>query len=391
MSERGRVVVVVLAGALALLIAVGLTLSVQRFLTTKLDTGGAVVTLPTVADHYPEQAAKPFAKPEQCGLDDATIRRLAPDAMEDDTELGCSFEIGIRSGSGLQGGLRVTFTTGAVVEVMRSYDLKTGQFMANQPDSFWQTVTGLGDEAVVGYSTLGHTGRAELHFRSGAVAVNVKYNIARSEGYDEAPLGKGPTVDGALQAAAEVAAAIGAKVDNPAIGVPENQAEPGLPAPDPCKVLDEANLRAAGVDPALVGPAAGVTLPGVPIKGCSWASTQGERSLRLYVTSFSAGRHRGGSAEAEREFARVYQSARKSSSTFYALRGPGEKAMAGYALEAGGSERGTAGRGEVVFTMRNLVVQVSYEGMADGGPLAEALALQPAYAVAKSVAARLPK
>ncbi|MGP3937496.1 hypothetical protein [Nonomuraea sp. KM88] len=388
---RESVVAVSAGVGLALLLVGGLVMSIVKY-TRAPNVEERPLAIPTTADLYP--AARPFTKPEKCGLDDATLAKLVPGATGDLDETGCLFMIPLRTSDelGVDGSLRVVFTAGSLADAMDHYDLVTdqGRHSRHAVEGTWQPVIGLGHEAMIRYETDRTSGEASLHFRSGAVSTKVEYQMTRLKGDVEEPLGEKPTMNGALEAASEVAAAIGAKVDDPAVGARSGRPEPALTAPDPCKLVGEAALRAAGVDPAsrsvMGGRMRGVT------EGCSWHSVSADRysSAGVSITSYPNGRHRDGAAEADGQFIHYYHEWRNASAAFYALRGPGRKAMADYRIDTNAPHLGKLGAARVVFTVRNLMVSVHYSGNADGKPLSEAATLKPAHAIAEAVAGKLP-
>lgn len=375
--------------ALALLLATGLVMSIVRYVRGPVAAAPRPaperpLALPTTADHYPVQAGGSFTVPYRCGLDLATLSRLVPLPRQEPAESGCLVATGSAAASERSGTLRVRFEPGTLDEAMRSYDLATRQSGGQPSGGNWQRVTGLGDEALLHYSAA--SGRVQVHFRSGPVATAITYRMVWKRDARSEPLARRPAVNAVLQAASKVAVAIGATVNRPAVATSAPAAEPVLDVADPCALVGEAVLRAAGVDPALRQDAAGVAATTVPTRGCAWNSAGNPaRQVRLLVTSFPAGPHRGGAAQAEREFVRTYHAWRKEEHTFHALSAPGEKAMAGYTSEQAG-----LGTGTVEFKVRNLTVQVTCSGSDGGRPLSEAAALNTAHAVAVAAADTLP-
>ncbi|WP_188193358.1 hypothetical protein [Nonomuraea sp. SYSU D8015] len=387
MEVRNPVVVVSMDVALALLLVTGLVMSIDRYVSrpapgaSPAAAEAEALAIPTTADLYPPRTARSF--PRRCGLDAATLRRLAPAATEVSGKTGCSFTITPGSaGSGLRGVLRVSLKAGTLADAMKSYDLATGQGPARPSGrSGWQRVTGLGEEAAVRYSD----GRAELRFRSGTVTAAVLYRITRVKGADARPLARRPAVNGVLRAGARAASAIGAEVEGPKVATPASGTADALPTPDPCELVGEAALRAAGVVPSSRRSSKAVAPHGNPTQGCRWASGAAENTtLRVSVSSFPESRLRSGAAAASREFAELYHDKRTSVAAFHALRSPGEKAMATYQDGDG------VGRGEVMFTVRNVMITVSLQHPA-GGPHVQAAALNRAHAVAEAAATALPK
>ncbi|MFB4274376.1 hypothetical protein ACBJ59_03700 [Nonomuraea sp. MTCD27] len=392
MNERGSFLSAVAAVVLALLLVLGLVTSIQRYVAGPdrkddgSDGGGVMLALPTTADLYPART-RPFTRPKHCGLDRATLRTLAPGATEIQRKTGCSFLIRPTAVPGLQGVLRVNFRAGTLPEAMRRYDLATSQGTTGLAGDTWRRVTGLGDEAMVRYrDDIGVSGQAELHFRAGTVTAEVLYRIARDTGQKVQSVPERPTVNGAIRISAKAAAAIGAEVTRPTRAAAARRGEPARQAPDPCGLAGDEALRAAGLDPA---PRRGA---GAGERGCSWSSAEGGRSLLVRVTSFPGTRHRNGAAEADRAFVRLYHDTRKAARVFHALRGPGERAMAGYRADAEmPGAKGTAGEGKVTFRSGGLLVEVTYAGTSGGRPLTEAAALNPAHAIAEAAAAALPR
>jgi hypothetical protein len=398
---RGRRRVVALAaGGSVLAIALG----VGTALLTEGDMGDGGVdddtlAIPRTADPYPTPSA--FSQPPNCGVRTATLDKVLPGGgsmrQEDGT---CRFDIDYGSRSGWQGSLTVGLLAGRSSGPNPSVADAMGLFEATADRGAWQDVSGLGDEAAVHHD--GNLGITEVVLRVQGVRAHIVYSARRTKGFDRKPLDEKPSVDNALLVAADVASALGGEVDSPTVGSQPASA-PALHAPDACDLIPAATLRKLhnGDDPKrlnLPPNSDGST------DTCDWysipsASGDSVLSLSVSVETFSDDGQASGERKAARKFLKTYYEARegeyligdKAGRRFHPLSGPGNEALGYYYTRSGyrGPEVEREGCGVIVFRVRNIVVEVSYEGAADGKPLGEAAALNRAYLAAKDAAAAL--
>ncbi|GAA1704487.1 hypothetical protein [Nonomuraea bangladeshensis] len=389
MNARNRVILGLAAvgACLAVALGVGAAILLERDPTID-DTD---LALPTVADLYPAGTAEPFTALERCGLSEASLNKLVPDRETQKAyapDLSCAYRSAY-DGSGRKGSLSVALDDheGSVHDALLSFDVVTELDTLATSKDVWQKVSGLGDEAAVSYDA--DFGEAKLNVRVGTVTTEVRYAVYRYKDLDRKSLGKKQAVAGAIAAGAEVVAAIGGEADAPAVRTSDGPAAPLLPLLDPCTIVDRTTLRAAGFD--MPSKSTSSTEFDVPQRECQWlllTGTPDDRTLSVSMSAYPDQKRRGGAERARRQFSELHDSGRKTSTTFHALRGPGEQAMAYYYWSD--SDKAEAW-GEVVFVLRNLLVRIRCSGSTNGKPFTEADVLNRAYAVAEVMAAALPK
>jgi hypothetical protein len=403
MWGRSRLFALVAGGAvLAIALGVGAALLIGR--------GGVdgPLDIPRIADPYPTPPR--FTMPENCGVRSATLDEVMPHhELANRMENGCYFRTDRIRKNARHGSATITFTVGSplnkgkvsVADAMSTFDSTTGRNDPGSDGTAWQNVIGLGDEAAVRYDdNYDHT---EVVVRVQAVTAEITYVIRRAVGSESVPLDEKPSIDGALAIAGDVARALGGKVESPAVGSKPGSS-PALTAPDACDLITPATLQRLDrkATPSK-GDSSGIlsALSEADEDRCYWQEGAGSRtdqtSLSVVVKTFTDGAQGSGEEKAARYFLKTYHEAREGGidsypvarRNFHPLSAPGEQAMAYYSVGSPLPQLPKMAEGVVVFRIRNLVVEVSYDGVSGGEPLSEAVVLNRAYLGAKDAAAAL--
>jgi len=143
-------------------------------------------------------------------------------------------------------------------------------------------------------------------------------------------------------------------------------------------------------------------LTGANEERCYWRAGAAESetdhaALWVLVQIFSDDTQGSGEDKAERDFLKTYHELRERDGifghlaprNFHPLSAPGDQAVAYYLVGAPTDPRRKWSEGVVLFRVRNLLVQVVFEGVSGGEPIPEAVALNRAYLGAKDAAAAL--
>ncbi|MBG0829203.1 hypothetical protein HS041_15645 [Planomonospora sp. ID67723] len=331
--------------------------------------------------------------PEDCGLRPGTLADLVPKAAKnrnpgpesvDGLVMTCGFSSDVSLSEIVYqnlatGSLTVTFQShvNAFEKPSVSQAISIMSVSREDGNAAWQEVTGLGDEAVAQYDDLARGG--EVLFRHGAVLITVRYsgrtapditeeNAGQFSLYRGKEIGEKPAVDGALRAAREVAASVGAEVGDVAMGVPPERGSPLAPRPA-CSlvtpaVLERLALRSAPepVDTSLVSTEA---------KGgtCLW---NGDPRLEIDTGVLTGTVREGASLAAHHAYLDRYHGTRdgdqvdvvdKPTGRFRTLTGLGDEAFVfSYKAYSAPDPVGTRQCAEIFFRLRNTLTEISLCG-----------------------------
>ncbi|MFB4311167.1 hypothetical protein [Actinomadura sp. GTD37] len=330
------------------------------------------------------------AYPEGCGLSAAALDRLVPGARtgKDGREGTCTWSsrsddrkserylsIGFTlfPGTALRPGAPQTGRA-PVAAAMAALGPKWS-------DVPGRAVTGLGDEALMQVSP--STG-ATIVTRVGNANVSVQYRSLFR------PLPEETARDGALAAASDVVARLGARTPaHPAIA-PAPGPTPARTIPDLCAAVSErTRQRLVEGDSATVRSASrggALAIEDAQVRNCSWASKDRELEVSAAIVPGSA--LFDGARLATREYMVRHDDARAEETLsvrdrkfFRAVTGLGDQA---FAVQVPGVVPG-----EVVFRDGNVLVRVTYGATDEREPLSGKHAVRGAYAAAQEVAQAL--
>ncbi|QFG23546.1 hypothetical protein [Actinomadura sp. WMMB 499] len=348
---------------------------------------GSLERLPDPPSGPEHVAAGPVAGtvPAGCAVSAATIERLVPrPRLRDDggggtcewssdggeRRLRLTVEVNLASGRTVAGYPELSPGRSPVSAAMAS-------FAPKWTDAPARVVTGLGEEA---FAQFAPSQGALVVARSGNAEVAVRYHESFT------PLPEEEARSGALAAAAEVLAGLGAPAS--AALAPAPRATPARTIPDPCASVSGVTLNRLVQGDDVVGTSArvnavAVTEADAEQRGCNWMSE--EHRLRAGVTVLPGTKLFDGTRQAVREYAVRYLDARAEETLsvhdekrFHPVTGLGDEA---FAVHVPGVVPAT-----IVFRDGNLLAGVTYTEADERRPLDGRLALRGAYAAAQDLA-----
>ncbi|MFG2071279.1 hypothetical protein [Nonomuraea maritima] len=350
----------------------------------KPDLAGVEPVFREVADPYPTPVALTRI-PKDCGLQPGTLAELVPkarandlaDAMDGPDVHGCSYASAIPTSEWgyqrlLLGQLLVTvqskrneFDKPSAAEAVTQMSLER-----TDRNRSWQEVTGLGDEALVEYDEISSGG--EVKVRHSAVLINVSYSgrvIPKGSGalYSKDELDEKPAVEGALRAARDVAAAIGAKVADVRVGPPPDKSASVSGQRDACTLVTDATLRRLSVSAAPNPIAVSSVAVGAVGGTCLW---HGSPRLEIDTGVLPDTVDAGSAAAAHRGYLDRYHHVREGSGIdtldrpslrFRTLSGLGDESFVySYTAHSKWTAGGAQQCGAIFFRLRNALTEITY-------------------------------
>lgn len=344
------------------------------------------------------------ARPADCGISKATVKKLTPGGNQDGVGGDCSWS---SFDSKPSADLDVDYktetpsdpdTSSKVAAAISEFNQETSDQTA-PTGSTYKPMTGLGDDAAyrVGADASGEGIEAVVVFRAADLVTEVTYRS-----YDakmSAKLAK-KFQSGVFTAAADVAKGLGVAAD-PAVAQPAKTAPVTVPS-DVCGLLPKdllTTLSGGDNDPLTSNDSDDSILerdsiPNATTTGCRVSSYNNgdDRSLEVHVTGPTKP---GADAAVKRAYLGAYYEARAEKPTgggtgryFQALSGVGDEAFCSYV----DGDRGNLGldknTAEVVVRSRTALVTVSFGNELSQGKLTQQ-AVKGAYAAAKAVAAKV--
>lgn len=352
--------------------------------------------------------------PANCGVGDATVDALAPDARieEDGTGGKCRWWSQDRK-SAPERGLSVTLTAGRVGPRTPPTTSQAASPVAAAMERFAsdasettnaRPVAGLGDEAFGGVpENSAYTATQKVMFRTGDVTAAVEYWF--DDDMSERRV-RTPAKDlrkGAMRAATDVARSLGAPVRPRETAAGKNPESTRFPKSLCDLVPDDLKDRLVGDDPDTTSADDPETRPGTMTRanteGCRLGGNGREISVKL--TAATVRTPALATPDANREYTRRYLESRaappisaRNERYFHALSGLGDRAFGAYLDEETRPVQRVDREARVVVQTGPALLTVSYGGPADDDDDQEQVtgkeAVNGAYAVATRADHALP-
>lgn len=356
--------------------------------------------------------------PRRCGVSEKTIRELTPEGALEHAGESQTCAWSSRTDGGRTRRLEVGFVldgrssaTGMapdatpVSSAIKAFGTELDQRGWGAP----KVITGLGDAAVAQYAHSPQGGKIAFRFTNAVVTVTYMGRQARD--VSDTMIPEKVALDGALTAATDVAAALGAPTRSTlTISTPKAR-PPALAKPgDPCDLvpgkLTDDLLKPTGTPSPSGERSDAPDLEEISPKMCTWRR-HGPRILQVSVEHFPDSTPGAGARQAERAYLKEHVEARghrpisdHDERYFTALKGPGDQAFASYLEKSAPMTFDPMNEGlspgRVVFRIRNVLVDVKYASAGAGHdedageePLTRNEAVNGAYEVAAHIAEEL--